>query len=354
MGKIKMTAKVPKIVMIKKKTAKSPGTGEAGKIAVVGAFKTTETNPKLFTSLSDAQETFGDDTTFDGCAALPYLFMSGATSVLAVNVSTESSGTWTKTVDATNLAASLAKIKGEDWDILFVAAAITDAFATLIDTYLEACFTAKYPAGFVGALTGQTDAANITTAGKAGDQCYGLLTQQLTVNGTQLSVLNSAAYYCGLIAGMKVGNTMTMKTVPGVTAVNPELSFETGGSGKALLEAGITTVKCMNRNTGKYVVVNSEQPNGYDLYINRVRDYVVKEMALHDFLGERNRDATLEEIKHEIMRVKSVCIDTLDLLKDIDFEVIKKSANTVDIHITRLLFDGIITEIDVYVTVEVE
>ena len=248
----------------------------------------------------------------------------------------------------------MAKIKGEDWDILFVAAAITDAFAVLIATYLEECFTMKFPAGFVGALTGASVAANVTTAGKVGDQCYGLLTQQLTVNGTELSVLNSAAFYCGLLAGMKVGNTMTMKTVPGVTAVSPELSFDTGADGKTLLEAGITTVKCMNRNTGKYVVVNSEQPNGYDLYINRVRDYVVKQLALHDFLGERNREATLDEIKHEVMRVKTLCVDGLDLLRDIEFEVIKKSASVVDIHITRLLFDGIITEIDVYVTVEVE
>ena len=196
-----MTAKIPKIVVYNKKSAKSPGTGEAGRIAVVGAFKTTETNPKLFTSLDEAQTSFGNDTTFDGCAALPYLFMNGATSCLCVNVSTESSGTWTKTVDSTNLAASLAKIKGEDWDILFVAAPITDAFIAIIDAYLDTTWSMKYPAGFIGALTGASTAANVTTASAAGQHCYGLITQQLTVNGTQLSVLNSAAYYCGLIAG---------------------------------------------------------------------------------------------------------------------------------------------------------
>ena len=349
-----MTAKIPKIVVYNKKSAKSPGTGEAGKIAVIGAFKTAETNPKLFTSLDDAQTSFGNDTTFDGCAALPYLFMSGATSVLAVNVATESSGTWTKTVDSTNLAAALAKIKGEDWDILFVAAAITDAFIAIIDAYLDTTWSMKYPSGFIGALTGGTDSANVTTASAAGQHCYGLLTQQLTVNGTQLSVLNSAAYYCGLIAGMPVGNTMTMKTVPYVTAVSPELSFETAGSGKTLLEAGITTVKPVDRGTGRHVVVNSEQPNGLDLYVNRVRDYVVKALALHDFLGERNSETTLNEIKQEVDRVKNECTKTLNLLKDIEFTVEKKSADTVDIHIQKLLFDGIITEIDVYVTVEVE
>lgn len=348
-----MTAQIPKIEIIKKRTARSPGNGEAGKIAVIGAFKTTETNPKLFTTLADAQTSFGDDTTFDGCAALPYLFMNGATSLLCVNVSTESSGTWTKTLDATNLAASFAKIKGEDWDILFVCGAITDSFAGLIKTFLDSCFSMKCPAGVVGALTGN-DSGNVTTAGLIGDQCYGLITQQLTVNGTPLSVLNSAAYYCGLLAGMKVGNTMTMKTVPGVTAISPELSFESSGAGKTLLEAGITTFRCADRGNGRYIVVNSEQPNGLDLYVNRVRDYVVKQLSLQEFLGERNREATLDEIKHEIMRVKDFCINGLDLLKDIEFDVVKKSANKVDIHITRLLFDGIITEIDVYVTVEVE
>ena len=124
------------------------------------------------------------------CAALPYLFGNGATSVLAVNVSTKSGTTWTKEVTSANLADGLAKIKGEDWDILFVAAPITDAFIAIIDAYLEATFEMKCPAGFIGALTGATDAANIATAEAAGEHCYGLLTQQLTVNGVELSVLN--------------------------------------------------------------------------------------------------------------------------------------------------------------------
>ena len=349
-----MTAKIPKVQVFLKKNPKNPSTGEAGKIAVIGAFKTTEDDPQLFTSLADAQEALGTDSTFDGCAALPYLFMNGAESVLAVNVSTESSGTWTKTINTTNLASSLAKIKGEDWDILFVAAALTDTFLPIIDEYLQATFEMKFPAGYVGALTGGTTSANVASAALAGEHCYGLITQQFTINGTELSVLNSSAYYCGLVAGLRVGNTMTMKTVPDVTAVNPEYSFETGGDGKTLLEAGITTVKCQDRGANRYVVVNSEQPNGYDLYINRVRDYVVKQFSLHQFLGERNREATLNEIKQEVDRVKILCVKTLDLLKDVEYTVEKKDVNTVEINIYKLLFDGLITEINVYVTVEVE
>ena len=77
-------------------------------------------------------------------------------------------------------------------------------------------------------------------------------------------------------------------------------------------------------------------------------------MSLHQFLGDRNRKATLNEIKQEVDRVKEKCVNTLDLLEDIEYNVEKKSPNCVDINLTKLLFAGIITEIDVYITIEVE
>ena len=351
-----MTAQVPKVQVFLQEGTKSPGTGEAGKIAVIGAFDTEDTDPKLFTSLAAAQADWGTDTDFDGCACLPYLFMSGATSVLGVNITTWSDDATpvpTKTINSTNLAAALAKIKGEDWDILFVCASITDAFIAIIDAYLDSTYEMKWPAGYVAAITGANDAANIATAALAGDHSYGLITQQSRINGVVCSVLKTAAYYAGLIAGMGVGDTMTMKTVPYMTKVLPELSFETGGAGKALLEAGITCFKCTDRHVGRHVVVNSEQPNGLDLYVNRVRDYVVKELSLHDFLGERNNETTLNEIKSEVDRVKSECINSLRLLRDIEFNVEKVDSRCVEINISKLIFDGTITEIDVYVSVEV-
>ena len=349
-----MTAVIPKVKVFLKKTQLINRPGMSGKIAVVGAFDTLETEPQLFNTVGQAQDSFGTDVTYNGCAVVPYLFKGGAESVLAVNITTESSGTRQKAITVDNLATALAKIKGEEWDILFVAEALTDTFIPIINAYVEENFELKNPCGYIGALTGSSVQANVTSAGLVNDWCYGLLTQSFTVDGEDLSVLESTAYYCGLIAGLNVGNSMTMKTVEGVTAVSPELSFETGGNGKTLLEAGIVTVKCANRNEQRYIVVNSELPNGWDLYINRVRDYVVKEMSLHQFLGERNREATLNEIRQELDRVKHMCVETLDLLEDINYSVEKKSPNCVDIYIDSLLFAGIITEIDVYVRIEVE
>ena len=139
-----------------------------------------------------------------------------------------------------------------------------------------------------------------------------------------------------------------------------EINVESGGvSGDGFREAEGTTVVgdaevMLKMVDNKTFPCKREQPNGLDLYINRGRDYVIKALALHDFLGERNRELTLNDIKFEVNRVKAEVINTYDICKDIEYSVEKKSADTVDIHITKLLFDGIITEIDVYVTVEVE
>lgn len=348
-----MTAVVPSIHVYNKKTQLINANGMAGKVAVIGAFDTVETNPKIFTSVGEAQETFGTDDTYNGCKVIDKLF-KGANSLLCVNITTESGGTRSKTMTTANLTAALAKIKGEDFDILFIAEVLTDTFLPIITTFLDETYEMKYPAGFIGALNGANTSANVASAALAGEHCYGLITQSLTVNGAELSLLESAAYYCGIVAGLNVGNSMTMKQVEGVEGISPEYSFETGGEGKTLLEAGITTFKCQDRAADNYVVVNSELPNGFDLYINRVRDYVIKQFALHQFLGNKNRVATLNEIKQEVDRVKDLCIGNLDLLKDIKFTVAKENASCVGINIDSLLFDGIITRINVYVRVEVE
>jgi len=351
-----MTAIIPKIRVVNEKTQLINNPGNAGKVAVIGAFDTTETNPKLFTSVKAAQITFGTDSTYNGCAVIEDLFI-GAESLLCVNITTETSATppvREKELTTAKLTAALAKIKGEDFDILFVAATLTDTMLPIITAFLDECYEMKFPAGFVGCLNGSSTAANVTSAGLAGEHCYGLITQRFNVAGTLLSLLNSAAYYAGLIAGMSVGNTMTMKQVKGVNLVNPEYSFETGGDGKTLLEAGITTFKVQRRSSERVIVVNSEQPNGLDLYINRVRDYVVKELALHDFLGDRNNDVTLSEIKQEVDRVRDECVNVLGLLEDITYTVAKENPQCVGITIDSLTFAGIITQINVYVRVEVE
>lgn len=348
-----MTAVIPKVKVLIKKNQLIARPGMAGKVAIVGAFDSTETNPVLCESVDEAYTTFGTDTTYNGCKCIEPIF-SGATSLLVVNYTTKSGSTVDKTLTTQKLSDCLAKIKGEDWDILFVAETLTDTFIPIIDHYLAECFEMKCPAGFIGVLNGQSTADNVASSELAGEHCYGLITQSVTVGNTVYDLLQTGAYYTGLVAGLNVANSMTYKILPNVTAISPEYTFESGDDGKTLVEAGITTFKCKSRINDEYIVVNSELPNGWDLYINRARDYVIREFALDQFLGERNRSATLSEIKQELDRVKHLCVETLDLLEDINYEVMKKDANCVDVYIDSMVFIGVITEIDVYVKIEVE
>ena len=340
---------LPKVQVFNKTNPVKSKPGLASKIALIGAFDSTETEPMLFTNIDDAYEQLGTDTSYAGVACLDKLFY-GASSVLAVNITTKTGTGENEVIDKDitpgKLTSALTKISGEDFNMLYVAVKVDSNLIPIITTFLDKRFRDKMPAGYV---TFSNFNANL-----AGDFSYGLITQQLSLNDTLLSEVESAAYYCAVLASLNVGNSMTMKVVPNVTGVTPELSFETGGAGLSLLESGVTTFRCQDRGNNKYVVVNSEQPNGYDLYINRVRDFVVKEMSLHQFLGDRNRTASLNEIKQELDRVKDKCVNTLDLLEDIEYNVIKKNAECVDVNITKLLFAGIITEIDVYITIEVE
>lgn len=354
-----MTAKYPKVQVFKVDNPIQQKPGMAGKVALIGAFDSTATDPVIVSNLDEAYTKLGSDMTYDGVKCLKPLF-KGASSILAVNVTEKSGQTVSKDITTTNLALALAKIKHESFNTLYIAGLITDAFLPIITAFCDQRLLNKMPVGFGYAINRSSLEEYTVTAGLFKDYSYGgVCGQQFTINDASepLSLVESGAYWTGLISGLNVGNSMTKKVVDGVTAITPELIFEvvsSGYSGLDLLQLGLTTFECFDRENKTFVCVNSEQPNGYDLYINRVRDYVINEMALHNYLGNRNRAVTMGQIEQELDRVKDKCVNTLDLLSDIEYKVVKKDAGCVDVHITKLLFAGIITEIDVYFTIEVE
>lgn len=355
-----MTAVVPKIQVYKKNNPAPVNTNTVGRVCIIGAFNSEVTTPVSCADLDEAYTALGNDDTFDGCKVLKYVFR-GASSILAVNVTTWSEDTTpvpTKTLTTANITAALAKVKDENFDMLFIAGVLTDAFIVLIKEWCDTRFRNKMPVGWIGGCTQSTIADYTTTAGKVGDHCYGLIANQpVQLEGSTLDLLATSAYYCGLVADTDVGASLTQKSLPDVDGLVTEYPLETvseGISGKDLVGLGFTVFSCYDRENDDYIVVNSEQPNGYDLYINRVRDFVVREFQLRQFLGERNRAKSLEVILQECARVRKRCIEDLDLLEDIEYNVVKKDASTVDVNLTKLAFAGVITEIDVYITIEVE
>lgn len=325
--------------------------GIANKIALIGAFDTTDADPQMFLSLAEAQTALGTDTSYNGCKILPIIFTTGG--VLAVNITTENEGTRDKTLTTAKLTAALAKIKGEDFDMVFVADTLADEAIIILDTFLGETFKMKLPGEYVFAASRETTSAYVTTAGKVGDYCSGMVIQPGTIKGENYDLLSTAAYYAKHIADLPVRESMTNKQVPYLTSVTPEYTFETGDAGTSLVAAGVTIFKVKNRTDGRIVVVNSEQPNGYDIYINRVRNYVIKEMNLEPYLGERNRKLTLGQVEHMLDNIKYNCINTMDLLKDIQYTVEKVDTEIAEVTLNKLVFDGIITKIRVKYSIEV-
>lgn len=338
--------------------------GMASTVAVIGAFKSNITTPTVYNNLREAKAALGDDSTFNGCKVLDKLFMNwsstyGASNIIVVNTATSTTSgettTWDKEITSTKLATALSSIKGENYDILFIADNLDDAGFTAIKTFEDSEYDLQKPIGLVAPLVRDNTTASIATANifNTGG-LFGLINQQYKSKyyDNNLDVIESAAYYTGILCGLKVNQSMTMKELPGVTGLVTEYGFDTGEDGRLLMNAGITLAKILDRINNKVYIVKTLLPNGHDVSTERAVNYMIKGFQLVDFLGDPSNTKSLSSIEGEVESRKQTYLE-MDLANDISATVTKVSATCIDI---ELLFTmpGIITLIDVKVSVEVE
>ena len=354
-----MTNKIPTIIVkseVKKISNANPNLRDV--VCLIGGFETDEhyLEPTFYETLEAAEADLADGsatTTPDANLALKQIFHNNISGVLAVNVSTESSGTWSRSVTGAKLDDALAAVKDIEFDLLYVAEELTDALITKIDTDAKARFADKKPYGYIGAGTRATTAAYTTTAGKLGDYCYAFIVQTFEVEDTELSLIESGAYLTSLIASLPVGNSLTAKVLPEVTDVSAITGLSSGDDYTDLVGLGYFILRLLNPMKGNYECVNSATANGLDLYINRVRDYIVNDFALRPFLGERNNEATIDAIKMECNRLLTKFKNNLGVVENITYAVEKAGVDKVNVILNTIEFNGVITEIDVFITIEV-
>ena len=333
--------------------------GQASSIAVIGAFDSAVSDLTVVTSARSAHAIFGTSSTygaFKGTDAIDYLFY-GASELIVANITTYTTGddpTAETTLTNDKLNNALSKLKNEEFDILFIAEELSDAAQTIVTTWLASEFKDKFPHGQVAQLQKSTAAAYTTSVPTFGNNVYYINTQVLSVNGTALDLNRSTAYMAGVIASRDVNRSLTAKTIPDVTGVTPEYTTESGDIGATLLELNVPFIKPRNRRLNNYICVNSQLPNGLDLYINRTRDYVLKRISVETSLGDSSGEITIGGIENIVESVRHNCVEELQLLKDIEYSVIKISTNRVDVIIEKLIFDGVITDIKVHYSIEVQ
>ena len=333
-------------------------TTDGSNVAIIGAFDSEVTALTLCNTAREAHISFGTTATagnFKGTDSIDYIF-TGASSLLVANITTwsdDDTPVAQTTLTNEKLAAALALLHNERFDILFIAEQLSDTQQTTVTAWLDAEFQAKYCHGQVAQLSKSTASDYTTSVSKFNNNVYYINTQTLTVGGA-LDLNRSTAFMCGLIAGLPLNGSLTSKTVNGVSAVSPEYSTVTGELGAKLLELNIPFLACRNRRTQSYYCVNSEMPDELDLYINRVRDYVLNRLAVEPFLGEINNPVTENGVITVVEGVVQHCVNDLQLLNNITYHIERPSSNCLDIVIDTMVFDDVITEIDIHYSIEVQ
>ena len=355
---------IPKITVTQVDNVPKGSPGIAGKVAIVAEFSKSLSAPISVNTYANAvaEATTGTITTSSpvGDQCLEPLFRGGATDVIIVDISPSTAGSPT----GAEIVAAATTLE-ENYDILFIPYVLIDTNITAVKAYIDDRFESSHPVGLIAPITRTAASDYVTTAAIFADGgTFGLVSQQFTVNDTQLSVAQSAAYYCGLVAERKVDASFTMKTLEGVEAVTDELAFaQSSDLGYKLVEAGYPVAKCLNRAEKNFVIVNSRLPHvmtvtdgtqlHLDLYMERTINYIINLFNLEDYFGEKNNPITLDAIEQRLARIKHDVVDIQGLVNDIVYSVEKVNRDCVRTNIEEIVFDGVVTEIDANVTYDV-
>ena len=156
----------PKIVVTEQSVSASNTTDIGdGIVAIIGAFDSEVSALTYCNNAREAHTIFGTTGTagsFKGTDTIDYVF-TGASGVLIANITTWSSDTASTTLTNEKLAAALALLHNERFDILLIADELSDTQQTTVTAWLDVEFQAKYCHGQVAQL-GKSTAADYTTS----------------------------------------------------------------------------------------------------------------------------------------------------------------------------------------------
>lgn len=332
----------------------------ASTVAIIGAFNSEITDLTICNDVSEAHQKFGTMETegaFKGTDAIDGIF-TGASTVLFVNITTwdtsETDPVAETTITQAKLTAALDKLHHERFNNLFIADQLSDAFQTIVSAWLDAEFEAKYPHAQTAQLQQSTAGAYETSVAEFNDNVYYINSQQFTVDGVTLSLNRSTAWLVGYICRQAVDTSLTSQTIEGVTAVTPEYSTAPGELGAALLNLNIPFLKCRNRRLQTYYCVNSQLPDGYDLYIYRTRDVILDNIAVETALGQKNNSKTENGIVTIMEGLIQHYVNDLNLLEGITYHIEKPSNKIINVVIDEMLFADIVTTINIYYSLNIQ
>lgn len=320
-----VTINEPDVTVVDVDKIKTKTYGNAGKIALIGAFPLSTFSIDSFTRLSEAQKALkGTGEIPSACVSygcLDYIFnqdsqSKGAEEVIIVNTN-YGAETLSYTIDNGKLANALLLLADEDFDILTVADSISlgtsstlNAMWNTLHTFVVSQYTGQKPFGIITAVDVDKTNANgdaLLAAFKSlfeDKGIYKAVTTPVHIRGdaNALSLAQSGCWHSAFTAGRAVNKSETGKIYKNLQGVDSKSEFpisETSGiiDWENLLDSGLHTTKYHNRRLNILKCINNMTPVGWDMKVERVKNFIVKRLSFADVFGEDNNEPTIDYIK---------------------------------------------------------
>lgn len=318
------TINEPDVVVTDVEMIKTRTYGNAGKVALIGAFPTSTFQIDSFTRLEDAQSAVGASTIPAACVSygcLPYIFnqdtqSKGAEEVLINNTNF---GASTLSYDITNgvLADALTVLADEDFDIITIADTINlevngelNPMWNTLKAFIDAQYAKQQPCGLITSVyidkTSTTADASLAAFKALFDDrgVYKIVTTpaHIKTDSDALTLAQSGCWHSAFTAGRPVNKSETGKIYKNLKGVDSKSEFPisiTAGivGWENLLDNGLHTMKYHNRRLQQIKCINNRTPRGWDMKVERVKNYMVKRLNFTDIFGDDNNDPTLDVVK---------------------------------------------------------
>ncbi len=373
-----MTNIEPHIEVYDVQSVNAVGYGNAGKIAVIGAFPSATFKMDLFTRLDDAMEAvkgeykLPNDNSIENASltvvpteyvsfyCLEYVFNNtrqskGAESVLLVNTNYGKS-TLVQESSNTDIANACTVLADEDFDILTVAEPVKLAvevsselalnpICETLKSFVDSQFLAQKPFGIITGFDLTDATVTILEAFKnlfSDKGIYKAVVTRVRLNGAAepLSIEQSGCWHSAFTAGRPVNKSETAKQYDGLIGNNSKDDYPVGTAitFKNLLDYGFHTTRFRNRRLSLIECLSNITPAGYDMKIERVKNYIIKRLTLADALGEDNTRVTRDYLKGLFEYEKQLAMAN-NYLVDMEYELIPIDSETIEAELKLYIAD---------------
>lgn len=368
----------PHIEVYDVQSVSTVGYGNAGKIALIGAFPSSTFKIGLFTRLDDAmEETKGEyklpndntienanktvvPTEYTAFYCLEYIFNNtrqsqGAESVLIVNTN-HGKSTLVQESSNTDIANACLLLAEEDFDILTIAepvALATEVSSELVlnpiletlKSFVDSQFLAQKPFGIITGLDLTDATTTILQAFKTlfGDKgIYKAIVTKVRLNGDAepLTIAQSGCWHSAFTAGRPVNKSETAKQYDGLIGENSKDMFPLSATitYKNLLDNGFHTTRFRNRRLSLVECLSNITPADYDMKIERVKNYIIKRLTLADALGDDNVRVTRDYLKGLFEYERQLAMAN-NYLVDMEYELIPLDSETIQAELKLYIAD---------------